>query len=121
MKFLVFVLSCASVLAVAYGLQCYTCHPNSQSGKHCTGINEAEKKTCNAGEQFCLTIKLDEDITRDCFLDTQGTKKEGCRERGTTSECYCSGDFCNSATKNIGSISATLVLLPIAFSWFLAK
>ena len=70
------------------GLHCYVCHPNPQSGKHCKLIDEAEQKQCNAGEQFCLTIDLDGEITRDCFLDTQGTRKDGCRERGTASQLF---------------------------------
>ena len=60
-------------------------------------------------------------VTRDCFPDTQGTKKDGCRERGATRECFCSKDLCNGSERNVGSMAVFAVAVPILISWVWAQ
>jgi hypothetical protein len=54
-------------------------------------------------------------------VDTQGTRRDGCREKGSTKECFCSRDLCNGSNKNVGSLAILAVAIPILVSWVWAK
>merc|ERR1711929_40720 len=75
---------------------------------------EAQEFGCKESATLCTKIVRDGEVTKGCYTGKK-PRTEECivSAKANTTECFCSGDLCNSSTRSTGLNSAILALTSI--------
>ena len=84
--------------APQYNIACYSCQ-----GKNCEGIEQ-----CKSDENVCSKTDLNGVITRSCHK-LRSNEEIGCNVAGSTIQCYCNSNYCNSASAFSTNLSFILM------------
>ena len=84
--------------APQYNIACYSCQ-----GKNCEGIEQ-----CKSDENVCSKTDLNGVITRSCHK-LRSNEEIGCNVAGSTIQCYCESNYCNSASAFSTNLSFILM------------
>merc|ERR1711935_571014 len=87
-----FLLSVICFVNLGSALKCHSFLPGDEN------LTEVE---CKPTDNTCNKVTLDGETSRGC--DTK--EQVGCNEKGSTQQCYCKGDLCNSAPSVSNSVS----------------
>ncbi|KAI6224565.1 hypothetical protein M3Y95_00766500 [Aphelenchoides besseyi] len=98
------------VLEQSWALRCYKC--SSSEMPHCDSADEIE---CDAGMKTC-SKEIIENQKSGIPIVSKGCSSEnapsGCKTIGQTTNCYCTGNLCNSSDRPaIASFELFLILL----------
>jgi len=100
-----FIFICLAAFTTSgFGLKCYQ------------GVGEkaVSKKCDKAIDDWCYKHVTGSTITKSCYLNVPGVTKEGCKEVGKVTTCFCKKDDCNAANLSETSVVATTLAIVLA-------